>query len=872
MNEMKSVGIVSRSSKSFFEAIIDAYEANMAVVFLRNNDDKERMNQFGLTEIKDPEADYGWISGKQGLKSDARIAQISFTSGTEGAPKGIFLTHENLSNVSARLNSFMEVDASIREYIAVPINYSFGLGRCRAVLTAGGEAYIPENGFNPVELKEMLQRGEINSISLVPTMCRVLLTAVGLIGDDALKVRWIEIGSQYMSRPEKERMKALFPRAIIVQHYGLTEASRSTLLRIDRESGEALESVGKPFGDTDIAISEDGRIRIRGKHIAKYFTQGNGRVINLAPDGWHTTQDLGEIRDGNLYFLGRNDDQINYSGVKISPDTIEQKILTVLEVESGICASAIPDPIHGNLILISHLKSLAVDVSKIQVAARTAASECGVSNPRALKYWAVESFPTTATGKVKRGELARFFSETNTSGRVDFDHEVKSIGEEPVSACSKEEENIRSIWEDALGVKNISLDKTFYDLGGDSLSALIAVIEMERKNIPSQISKGMLQGLSIREIVKSLHDPREMTHSHQLNSARITTGMGINIVRGILVLCVIFAHWIDGAIKRLPEQFFFVREWAPPLLAIGTPGFSIIYGVTIGFIIIPIFSNDRDRFSTIIRRTLYILGSGILALGLIVYVSRYGKIAQPTITDFFNSFYSVLTYYFLATATLGLWAQWISKRIDKISSCILASLICYSIHYFLSPLISHFRTEGIVEFVKLVLTAKYGYFNMISGTLAGVALGLYMQQPEKNESPQKLPVSIGLACILSGILTSSLAHQSGSWLVWPVPTNEIWRWSAYFGVVFMMLWGIQKSLPTYNKGSHARKLLLQSLATIGILAFPLFIFHEAVLPGISILVNTVGMNKSTALILALALFFGVSGWLFRKVHRVSFAS
>jgi hypothetical protein len=701
-------------------------------------------------------------------------------------------------------------------------------------------------------------------------MCRVILTAADFLGEDTLKVRWVEIGSQYMSRHEKERMKALFPRAIIVQHYGLTEASRSTLLRIDRESGEALESVGKPFGDTEISFSKDGKIRIRGQHIAEYFTQGNGRLINLDPDGWHTTQDLGAIRDGNLYFLGRNDDQINYSGIKISPDTIEQKILRILEVESGICASAIPDSTHGNSILISHLKSLTVDISKIQAAARTAASECGVSNPRALRYWAVESFPTTATGKVRRAELARLFSEINALGMADSDQELDPIDTEPAAACSEEEKNIRAIWEDVLGVRNISLDKNFYDLGGDSLSALIAVIEMERKNIPSQISKGMLQGRSIREIAKSLHDPRETTNGHQLNSSRTITGMGINIVRGILVLCVIFAHWIDGVIKRLPEELYFVREWAPPLLAIGTPGFSIIYGVTVGFILLPIFENDRDRFSTIIRRTLYIIGSGILALGLIAYTSRYGKVAQPTITDFFNSFYSVLTYYFLATATIGLWAQWISKRAGKISSCILASLTCYSIHYFLSPLISQFNTEGVIEFAKLILTAKYGYFNMISGTLAGMALGLYMQQSEKKESPQKLPISIGLACIITGILTSSLAHQSGTWMVWPVPTNEIWRWSAYFGVVFMMLWGIQKTLPTYNTDSYARKILLQSLATVGLLAFPLFIFHEAVLPSISILVNTAGMNKSTALILALALFFGVSGWLFRKVHRVSF--
>ncbi|NHX27178.1 AMP-binding protein, partial [Escherichia coli] len=149
----------------------------------------------------------------------------------------------NITDTVARLNTAMELDDSVREYVGIPVTYSFGLGRIRAIAAAGGAFYLPER-FDPVEIREMLLAGEINAISAVPTLCRLILATPQVIGEAGRHVRWIEIGSQYMSGAEKAAMRDLFPNARIIQHYGLTEASRSTFLDVSAAPEDQLESVG----------------------------------------------------------------------------------------------------------------------------------------------------------------------------------------------------------------------------------------------------------------------------------------------------------------------------------------------------------------------------------------------------------------------------------------------------------------------------------------------------------------------------------------------------------------------------------------------------------------------------------------------------
>jgi len=398
---LNNVGVVSINSLSYVKTVFDAYVNKKAVVLLRSVDDRCRIDQVNAETIIEPVADFGWFDTAYAFPSDDTLAQISFTSGTEGEPKGVLLTHGMLSDVTTRLNEVMELDSSVREYVGVPVTFSFGLGRFRAISAVAGCAFLPEFGFNPVEIMGMLQAREINAVSAVPTLWRLLLKNQSIFGSEALNLKWIEIGSQFMSGLEKSQLKALFPNAVIVQHYGLTEASRSTFLRIDNSADAQLDSVGIVTHDTQIKISEAGRICIRGPHVAKQLLVAGKYKDNVDADGWLETSDLGHIEDGFLFFQGRADDLINCGGVKLSPDALEHNLRECLMINDGIAIAAYDNELTGNGVLLAYQKSLALDKQALFGVLADILLTYGIHNKQVIKVISVDDFPLTATGKVK---------------------------------------------------------------------------------------------------------------------------------------------------------------------------------------------------------------------------------------------------------------------------------------------------------------------------------------------------------------------------------------------------------------------------------------------------------------------------------------
>ena len=381
----------------------------------------------------------------------------------------------------------MDVTADIREYIGVPVNFSFGFARVRAVAAAGGRSYLPEHGFNPVELAAMMARGEVNAVSAVPTLWRIALQNKEVFNDVGEAIRWIEIGSQYMSREEKEDLKTLFPRATILQHYGMTEASRSTFLDISATEGEALESVGRATGDAEIALSEDGRIMVRGPHVALGVVTGAGVKKVTDDEGWLLTNDRGEMRNGNLYFLGRTDDLINCGGVKVDPEQFERRLsAAVTAPDLEIAVSSQKDALRGDRILIAYKARNGFDLSALRQDAIKIGESHGLTGAGAFVFAPVSEIPRTPTGKVKRRELAEKAVATSSasvriSGAPSPNEAQSAVMARPAqttlpgvaSDAEARAEELRKLWEEALGINPIGLHESFYDLGGDSLSAVL---------------------------------------------------------------------------------------------------------------------------------------------------------------------------------------------------------------------------------------------------------------------------------------------------------------------------------------------------------------------------------------------------------------
>lgn len=466
----RRVGILTANNIGYVEAMLSCIETGNTAVPLRNADDQYRINATNIDQIITPTEDGAWMRRGFTPSNTNDPALISFTSGTEGAPKGVILTHKNLADVITRLNSVMQLDDSISEYIGVPVYHSFGFGRCRAVATAGGKFFIPRNGFNPSEISEMLRRGEINAISAVPSLWRVLLENKDSIGSYGRKVRWIEIGSQYMNRQEKEAMKALFPEARIIQHYGLTEASRTTLLQINEIEGDLLESVGQALGGVEVQQTPEGLIAIRGDHVALSYLIDGQEIALRDDDGWFLTKDLGNLKNGYVYYEGRADDVINCGGIKVHPEALETKIYASIGRSSGLAICRKTDLMRGDGFLVAVTKELDVDKQKLRKAVLQATEQLGVNAGNAITIVDVDMLPKTATGKFQRKQLAEWYALQSSQA-------VQSVNTQ--NNISTEISQIQAIFRRILNLSEIQPHDSFVSLGGDSLSYIQFSIKLE---------------------------------------------------------------------------------------------------------------------------------------------------------------------------------------------------------------------------------------------------------------------------------------------------------------------------------------------------------------------------------------------------------
>ena len=483
LNTKELIGINQVNSVDYVKFVFQVYNSGNVLVIL-----KQSSSEFNLKEEKTPNSGGGWMDFKQAVIQESRPAQIVFTSGTEGASKAILLSHQSLADVVIRLNKIMKVDETIREYIGIPVTYSFGLGRCRAVAAVGGRCFIPENGFNPAELARMLASNEINAFSAVPTLCRTLMGQPEIIGALGSKVKWIEIGSQYMSREEKGKMKALFPNAIIVQHYGLTEASRTTFLNISETKSDLLESVGQTTGDVEVKTSPEGLILIRRPHVASgQIVDGNIRELT-DKDGWYTTGDLGRIEDGYLYYEGRADDQINCGGVKVNPDLLQERINRRLNIENTIAVCRIDDELRGDGFFVAFEDGYGIKIVEVQEAVIDELLVLGVNAKSSVKIQQVKKIPRTDTGKIQRKELSKLYSKKIITNNM------QSI---PDASLSIHESFARIF----PGV-DIKPDDTFQSLGGDSLNyiQMLMLLESRFGFVPTDWDKMAIERLEKIEI------------------------------------------------------------------------------------------------------------------------------------------------------------------------------------------------------------------------------------------------------------------------------------------------------------------------------------------------------------------------------------
>jgi O-succinylbenzoic acid--CoA ligase len=258
--------------------------------------------------------------------SSADPVTILFTSGSSGHPKPVL--HELGAHLCSALGANKELSfgPGCRWLLSLPLYHVGGLALLFRSLTGSGAVVLSDSNET---ISGSLLRYDITHLSLVPTQLRHLLaTKADCLEYDGLK---IVVGGG--PTPRELLLEAQLAGYDVYTTYGMTEtASMVTLGRFEPDQANGM--AGGPISHTELRLDADGAVLIKGATVAKGYVHQNTVKPLVDVDGWHHTQDIGELdKANNLIIKGRKDDMFISGGENVFPQRIESALASLSGME-----------------------------------------------------------------------------------------------------------------------------------------------------------------------------------------------------------------------------------------------------------------------------------------------------------------------------------------------------------------------------------------------------------------------------------------------------------------------------------------------------------------------------------------------------------
>jgi len=342
------------------------------------------------------------------------VANIQYTSGTTGTPKGVMLTHRNLLNNGAAMAQGLKATDADRICAPVPLYHCFGsvIGSMVSV-TSGAALILPSAQFDAKATLEAVHAERATALYGVPTMFIAELTHPEFGRFDMTSLRTgVMAGSPCpieIMRRVVERMH--IPELTIV--YGQTESSPGlTMSEADAPLELRVTTVGKALPNTEIKIAhpetgeclplgEQGELCARGYMVMKGY---DGDPVSTAQavdsEGWLHTGDLAVMRpDGYFSFRGRAKDTIIRGGENIYPREVEEFLHTHPKI-ADVYLVGLPDERLGETVLAWVQLKPGVEASEEEIRDFCRGRIAYFKVPQYIRF--VNEFPMTVSKKVQK--------------------------------------------------------------------------------------------------------------------------------------------------------------------------------------------------------------------------------------------------------------------------------------------------------------------------------------------------------------------------------------------------------------------------------------------------------------------------------------
>ena len=334
------------------------------------------------------------------------LAEILYTSGTTGMPKGVAIRHSNSAMVV-----FTQPEWSGRVWLYASPMFTFaGLTFVNQPMRMGMRSvYLPR--FDAAEWLRAVAEHQPMCVFLVPAMVELLLAHPDFATAGLSSIQLCSVGSAPVAPATLNRLQAALPHAAVSNSYSITEAGAAYCVLPKGELEKRPGSVGLPMPPTKVRILSESGAELPAGEVGEVVIQPPGRQREyyrnedasaaMWHDGWLHTGDLGRLDDdGYLYIVGRIKDVIIRGGYNIYAVDVE----TVLYEHPAVREAAVvgvPHDVLGEDIAAYVVASAPVSADELVAWCRERLADYKV--PRLVEFR--DDLPRNATGKVLKRDL-----------------------------------------------------------------------------------------------------------------------------------------------------------------------------------------------------------------------------------------------------------------------------------------------------------------------------------------------------------------------------------------------------------------------------------------------------------------------------------